>query len=256
MSGPADPIAYLRRLHASGGHNDVQQMVRDRDSAIARWGQVFATPDRLEPEDLAQFLEFEHNRHWWGLQRRREALLRWFPTVRAMIGELLDPDPELPIADRIDALGQPQEFDQAVWSPILLVTHPAVYGVWNGISEAAMRRLGLWPEGADEASTGQAYTLVNDMLHLVRAEIDTDLWTLDALWWAAEKEHDPTRHFTTRKPAPRTAAKISPVRKTKDLQARKARSLAAADTFVCEECWTTKPSRLASSRPGRCVDCA
>lgn len=254
MSTPSDPIAYLRRLLAAGNHNDVVQMIRDRDTAIVRWGRVFSEPDQLDPDTFGQFLEFEHNRHWWGLQRRRDNLLRWFPTVRAMIGELLDPS--VPITERIDGLGQPQEFDHDVWSPILLVTNPAVYGVWNGISESAMRRLRLWPASADAATTGTAYVAVNDMLHLIRAELDIDLWSLDALWWAAEKEHDPTRHFTTRrKPAP-AAARTSPVQRTTTLRARKARAAVAEETFVCQNCWTTKPIRLASDDPGRCVDCA
>lgn len=254
MSTPSDPIAYLRRLLNAGNHNDVVQMLRDRDTAIARWGAVFSEPDHLDQETFGQFLEFEHNRHWWGLQRRREALVRWFPAVRAMIGELIDPS--TPIADRINGLGQPEEFDHDVWSPILLVTHPAVYGVWNGISESAMRRLDLWPDSADTATTGEAYVAINDMLHLVRAELDTDLWSLDALWWAAEKEHDPTRHFTTRKKPAVAAARTTPVQRTKTLQARKARAAVIEETFVCQICWTTKPIRLASDDPGRCIDCA
>ena len=44
-------------------------------------------------------------------------------------------------------------------------------------------------------STGETYRLVNEMLLLTSNEVGTDLWSLDALWWAAEKEHDPTRHF-------------------------------------------------------------
>lgn len=250
---PSDPIAYLRRLLVAGNHNDVVQMIRDRDTTIARWAAVFSEPDLLDPDTFSQFLEFEHNRHWWGLQRRRDTLLRWFPTVRAMIGELLDPS--LPIDARIDSLGSPEEFDHDVWSPILLVTHPDTFGVWSGISEAAMRRLGLWPEVADGASVGETYAAVNDMLRLVCAEVETDLWTLDALWWAAEKEHDPARHFTTRKPPSRPTPRPSPTERTKELRAKKARTAVVEDTFVCEECWTTKPIRLASESPGRCVDC-
>lgn len=254
MVTPSDPIAYLRRLLAAGNHNDVVQMIRDRDTAIARWAEAFRDPDQLDVDTFSQFLEFEHNRHWWGLQRRRDPLVRWFPAVRAMIGELLDSSRS--IENRINGLGQPWEFDQEVWSPILLVTHPSTYGVWNGISESAMRRLGLWPEATGDASPGETYVAVNDMLHLVRSELDTDLWTLDALWWAAEKEHDPTRHFTARKSTRTPAPRVSPVQRTKVAQARKARAVATEDTFVCQSCWTTKPIRLASDDPSTCIDCA
>src|SRR5690606_14293283 len=155
MSTPSDPIAYLRRLRDAGNHNDVVQMIRDRDSAIGRWGPVFSAPEDLTPSDLAAFLLFENNRHWWGLQRRTEALVRWFESVQAMIGELTDES--RPLVDRIDGLGEPREFDRDIWSPILLVTRPDTYGVWNSISEGAMRRLGLWPGEADAASTGRTY---------------------------------------------------------------------------------------------------
>jgi hypothetical protein len=252
---PSDPIAYLRRLLDAGSHNDVVQMIRDRDSALAQWGPVFADTDSLRPEDLGRFLEFQHNRHWWGLQRRADLLLRWFEPVRAMIAELVEPDAD--VSETIDGLGEPREFDQEVWSPILLVTHPERYGVWNPISESAMRRLGLWPEEADLGSPGTRYLRMNDMLHLVRIELGTDLWTLDALWWGAEKEHDPTRHFVRQaKPAPVRTARVSAPARTKTLRSQKARAVAPSETFICQNCWMTKPTRLASDTPGLCVDCA
>lgn len=255
MTTPSDPLAYLRRLHEAGNHNDVVQMIRDRDSAIRHWGSVFSRPDRLTPEHLSDFLLFEHNRHWWGLQRRTDVLTRWFEAVREMIRELLDDT--RPLTLRIDGLGEPTEFDHDVWSPILLVTHPDDYGVWNGISESAMRRLGLWPESDPEASEGERYVHINEVLNLVRHELRTDLWTLDALWWAAEKEHDPTRHFVTRsKSVPVRTARPAAASRTRTLQGEKARIAAQAETFVCQTCWTTKPLRLASDRPGLCIDCA
>ena len=249
---PSDPIAYLRRLRDAGNHNDVVQMIRDRDTAIARWGSVFSNPERLTEEEFAAFLHFEHNRHWWGLQRRVDTLTRWFDPVRSMIAEMLEES--RPIEDRIDGLGEPREFDHDVWSPILLVTNPETHGVWNSISESAMRRLGLWPDEADGTSTGETYRLVNEMLLLTSNEVGTDLWTLDALWWAAEKEHDPTRHFVARrKVAPSRTAKPATPARTRTATKPPVRT---EDTFVCQSCWTTKPLRLASDTAGICVDCA
>ena len=255
MTTPADPLSYLRRLLEAGNHNDVVQMIRDRSTAIARWESVFRNPAHLDADTFAQFLLFEHNRHWWGLQRRTDALVRSIDSVRAMIEELMHD--AVPIARRIDALGHPREFDHDVWSPILLVTHPEEYGVWSGISESAMRRLGLWPADTDDATVGTTYARMNEMLNLVRTEVGTDLWTLDALWWAAEKEHDPTRHFVaTSRPRPARQPRTTRSERTRTLQAAKARTAAAEDTFVCQNCWTTKPTRLMSENPGICVDCA
>lgn len=248
-----DPIPYLRRLLAAGSHNDVVQMIRDRDYAIAEWGSVFSRPEQLDGSDLVRFLHFEHNRHWWGLQGRAETLTASIELIRTLIGELLDP--AVSVEDRIDGLGGPLAFDHHVWSPILLVTNPDRYGVWNGISEAAMRRLGLWPGGAESGSTGRRYVAVNEVLLLVRDELETDLWTLDALWWAAEKEHDPTRHFVTRKrPATVSRPRPSPATRTRTLRATKVKE--TVETFVCTACWTTKPARLRSASGDICVDCA
>lgn len=246
---PSDPIAYLRRLLDAGNHNDVNQMLRDRVPATRRYGTVFSDPGTLTTDDLAGFLLFENNRHWWGLQRRTDGLVRAIDEIRHLVGLLIDDT--LPIADRVDAMaGGPPGFDREVWSPILLVTHPDTFGVWNAISESAMRRLRLWPAEVDDLPEGAAYARIDEMLLLVAADLRTDLWTVDALWWAAEKEHDPTRHFVRR--GPRAATAPRPV-VTRTATVR--RTVGAGGTFVCRQCWTTKPVRLASSN-GVCVDCA
>ena len=251
----AAPIAYLKRLRDAGNHNDVVQMIRDRDSVIARYESAFSQPSSLSPDTFAGFLMFENNRHWWGLQRRSDVLVRHIETVRSMIEELVDPT--RPVSERIDNLGEPAEFDREVWSPILLITHPDSFGVWNAISESAMRRLELWPAGIDASSLGETYAAVNEMLNVVSSELRIDLWTLDALWWAAEKEHDPTKHFVARTAGPRPARIAQPpVTRTKTLRAAKARAAVVTETFVCQNCWTTKPIRLESESPGFCIDCA
>ena len=251
----AAPIAYLKRLRDAGNHNDVVQMIRDRDSVIARYESAFSQPSSLSPDTFAGFLMFENNRHWWGLQRRSDVLVRHIETVRSMIEELVDPT--RPVSERIDNLGEPAEFDREVWSPILLITHPDSFGVWNAISESAMRRLELWPAGIDASSLGETYAAVNEMLNVVSSELRIDLWTLDALWWAAEKEHDPTKHFVARTAGPRPARIAQPpVTRTKTLRAAKARAAVVTETFVCQNCWTTKPLRLESESPGFCIDCA
>ena len=251
----AAPIAYLKRLRDAGNHNDVVQMIRDRDSVIARYESAFSQPSSLSPDTFAGFLMFENNRHWWGLQRRSDVLVRHIETVRSMIEELVDPT--RPVSERIDNLGEPAEFDREVWSPILLITHPDGFGVWNTISESAMRRLELWPAGIDASSVGETYAAVNEMLNVVSSELRIDLWTLDALWWAAEKEHDPTKHFVARSAGQRPARIAQPpVTRTKTLRAAKARAAVVTETFVCQNCWTTKPLRLESESPGFCIDCA
>ncbi len=72
---------------------------------------------------------------------------------------------------------------KAVASAILLVAYPDKYGVWNNISEAALRELGIFPDATRGESTGQRYEQVNNVLLRLASDLGIDLWTLDALLW-------------------------------------------------------------------------
>ncbi len=245
-----DGLAYLKRLLRSGQHNDVNQIIRDQQMVVDRFGPAFRDPDGLDEATFTQFLQFEHNRHWWNLRRDEAQLIRHFDAVRATLSELVDED--RPIGDRIDSIGDLPGFTPDLYTAILLVAHPETYGVRSGISDSAMQRLGLWPDVANDASDGEVYEAVNEMLHLVASELDTDLWTLDALWWGAEKEHDPTRHFVRRTrtstPAPRRSRPSAPSARPK--------KKSGPETFICQNCFATKSVRLSSDKPGWCIDCA
>lgn len=248
----SDPIAYLRRLHRAGNHNDVMQMIRDEDSVLARFGPLFSEPHSLEADDLVDFLHFEHNRHWWGLQRHADTLAARIDVVREVLAELLDD--EVPLAERIDGIGPGAGLTPPLWSPMLLVARPERFGVWSEISESAMRRLGLWPE--DDASEGVTYAAANDIMGAVADDLGIDLWTLDALWWAAEKEHDPSPYFVTRRAATSPRPRTRQSTPTAPSRARPRTPSVTEETFVCANCWTTKPVRLRSPGSDLCVDCA
>lgn len=228
-------------------------MIRDRESVLSRYQPVFSEPDRLDEGTLLGFLEFENNRHWWGLRQHHDLLRGRTAAVAAVLTELLDPT--RPLAHRVDGIGDIPGFGSDVWSAMLLMAKPDEHGVWNAISESAMRRLGLWPD--TDGSTGEVYAAVDEMIAVVADDLGVDRWTLDALWWAAEKEHDPTKHFVTRRkpaPAPRRT-KTTPSQRTAAQRSKKAKAAATAETFVCSNCWMTKPARL-DSGSGVCVDCS
>lgn len=247
---PMDPIKYLRRLHESGQHNDVTQMIRDRGSVLDRYGPIFRDPSRVDVDTFTGFLRFENNRHWWNLHRDEAILTQHFDTVRDLLVDLVDP--HLDIAARIDAVGDVPGFTSDLYTAILLVAFPDEFGVRSAISDSAMERLGLMPDLSDTPTAGVAYDRVNEMLLVTANDLGVDLWTLDALWWGAEKEHDPTKHFVRRtRPAPPTARpRRAPA--PKPTAPRKP----VAETFVCQNCFATKQLRLASDTPGLCIDCA
>ncbi len=176
--------------------------------------------------------------------------MRHFELVRAVLADLLAE--EQPISVRIDSIGDVPGLTSDVYTAVLLVAHPDTYGVRSRISDSAMQRLELWPDVAPDASDGQIYEAVNEMLHLVAEDLGTDLWTLDALWWGAEKEHDPTKHFV-RRTRPSVAA---PKRARPSAPSARPKKKSGPETFVCQNCFQTKPIRLASDTPGWCIDCA
>ena len=72
---------------------------------------------------------------------------------------------------------------RAILTPILMVTYPDRYGVWNGISEAGMRALRIFPDLPGGRAFGNRYVPVNEVLLRLSRDVGVDLWTLDALWW-------------------------------------------------------------------------
>lgn len=249
----SDGISYLKRLMRSGQHNDVNQMIRDQRMVLERFGPAFRVPADLDEGTFSDFLQFEHNRHWWNLHRHEDQLVRHFDVVRNALVDLLDD--EFPVALRIDSIGDLPGFTSDLYTAVLLVAHPETYGVKSRISDSAMQRLGLWPDVADDASEGEAYEAVNEMLHLIADDLGTDLWTLDALWWGAEKEHDPTKHFVVRRRAPKPSGQRR-APSAPSARPKKKKQPSGPETFVCSNCFATKPVRLSSDTPGVCIDCA
>jgi hypothetical protein len=262
MSSLTDPIRRLRRMLEYTPHPDVNQMIRDRDHALARYRNVFA-PEAVRSitaETFSEFLLFENNRHWWGMQRSSGRITNNLDLLRWALGVLVDE--ARPIAERIDEIDDPTTgpvipgFDHSVYTPVLLMSAPESYGVWNSISESAMRRLELWPDLTGMDGTGERYTQINEMILTVAAELDTDTWTLDAMWWAVEKEHDPAPHFVTRKQAAASARTSTPRPRTRKQSAQRKTTRPQPTTFLCQNCFQQKPLNLASDDPNICVDCA
>ena len=190
-------VAQLKRLHAQSVAGDpkvaeITSILTARDEVLAQFQPMFAA-DRLAQlteADFRDFLMWRHNKHWKSLQRMGPAICADMPRLRTALSILLDES--RPIADRLDELVPTSgsafvpRLSKAVLTPILLVTHPDRYGVWNQVSEAAMRTVGLWPDFERGTPFGQRYARVNEILNEVAAGVGVDLWSLDALWWQLE----------------------------------------------------------------------
>lgn len=249
LNQAADPLAYLSRLLRQGDEQ-TRQMIQDRDRVHAEYGRLFH-PDNLHQmtaENFKGFLLYENNRHWWGIHRQQAMLVSDMPRLRKVLYELVDES--RPLGERLDWVEprggvKPQPgLGRAVITPILHVVYPDRYGIWNSIAEGAMTRLGLWPAFPRGSAFGDQYLLVNEVLKRWADRIGTDLWTLDALWWRVERDHEPTRHqfegsdsTASYTRADRTSRKSPP-------------------RFTCRVCHLSKPLNLASTTDHQaCVDC-
>ncbi len=162
-----------------------QDIVKARDQVLNRYQKIFNTQhiDRLTKEEFHSFLLFRNNQHWSGLHRYSPKMCKDMKGLREAIKILLYDGEN--IAERIDtATDMVFGMGIAVATAILLVAYPKKYGVWNSTSEEGLKSVDLWPKFERGETLGNKYKKVNEILNNLANDLNIDLWTLDALWWA------------------------------------------------------------------------
>lgn len=163
-----------------------------RDEVLTRYQSTFDINKlpSLSEEEFRQFLHFKNNRHWISLQRMGPAICSDMNRLRQALTILLNED--RPIRERLNELvpvtgpAFVPRLSKAVLTPILLICHPGQYGVWNQISEGAMKTLEIWPNFQRGEPFGDRYVKVNGILNELAQDVGVDLWTLDVLMWRVE----------------------------------------------------------------------
>ncbi len=197
-------IGQLRATLAAlrPGHPIYDETIVPKDQVLKRFQPVFSLAhlDGLTAEEFTPFLYLENNHHWSGLYRKGLGMAEDMPKLRKGLKLLLDE--QRAIAERFtDAIKAVPGLGKGIATAILTVSYPDRYGVWNNTSEAALRKLGLWPDFGRGDRPGARYEKVNDALTRVASDLGSDFWTLDVLWWAIL---DPQRLGTI--PAGQTSA--------------------------------------------------
>ncbi len=182
---PADIIGKLREVLAGFKNSSIyKEIVEPKDIVLARFQPIF-TPEHIADiteDEFRSFLLLENNRHWSGLHRHGPRLCADINRLRDGLRVLVDETQS--VADRLDrVIEMVPGMGKNLVTAILLVTQPNQYGVWNNRSEAAMKRLDLWPEFDRGEPFGNRYVKVNQILLKLRDKLQTDLWTVDALWY-------------------------------------------------------------------------
>ncbi len=165
---PTDPALY--------------KMLDAKERVLEKYGALFSPValGQLRAEDFRSFLYLENNYHWSQLYRRGLAASNDLDALRHGLSILLDESRS--ISDRWNEMQVPG-LGKAIKSAILLVVYPKRYGVWNSISEHRLERFGLFPFVTPKRNKGRTYEAVNKLLKKLASKIETDLWTLDGLWW-------------------------------------------------------------------------
>ncbi len=187
---PSHALEALRSALVRVENDEIaSKILEGRDKVYERFGGLFRVEHipQLTAEEFKAFLSLRNNRHWSGLHRHASRICADMNALRRGLLTLLDEG--RPVGVRIDeTLEMVQGMGRAIATAILHVSHPNQYGVWNGTSEGAMRTMGLWPQFERGLSVGRQYEQINVLLRRLAAELGTDLWTLDILWWLANKE--------------------------------------------------------------------
>ena len=166
------------------GQRIYDEIVGFRDEVLARYRPIFSSEHIpiLTKEEFTSFLYSENNHHWSGLYRKGLGAAEDMNTLRQALAVLLDEDQ--PIQERLPkALDQVTGLGKGIATAILTVAYPAKYGVWNNTSEAALRKVGLWPDFSRGEDIGGRYAQINDLLARLAADLEMDFWTLDTFWW-------------------------------------------------------------------------
>ena len=174
----------IAMLNLAPGEQTYEEIVKTRDQVFARYRPVFSLDHvpTISREEFTSFLYSENNHHWSGLYRKGLQAAEDMDALRRALTLLLDESK--PMQQRFTgALDMVKGLGKATATGILTVAHPESYGVWNNTSEAALRNLGLWPTSERGEKSGATYTKVNALLARLRNDLETDFWTLDAVWW-------------------------------------------------------------------------
>lgn len=157
---------------------------RDEQEAIAHFQPIFA-PENVEglsAEDFKSFLLRGNNKHWWGIHRHSRHLTADMDHLRDALRILLD-DTE-PIERRLDILFPKNKSNYikglgpATATPILLVSYPDKYSVYNRKVEVALKACGLHPDDRG-LSFAQLYVKVNEPLGELSQRHHISRWLLD-----------------------------------------------------------------------------
>ncbi|SOH95629.1 hypothetical protein SAMN06273572_11341 [Monaibacterium marinum] len=143
------------------------------------WGPILRDYERITPQQYRRFLDFDVNQHWTTLYRQ-VALSLDNDNFRLALAALTTD--EVDVVARIDEATEVPGVGIGTASA-LLCTMDGRWGVWNGTTEAALKKIGLWPSFERGLTIGGRYQVVSDILRDLGEQLNVTQWELDHLMW-------------------------------------------------------------------------
>jgi hypothetical protein len=164
---------------------NVMAMRLQEQEVTGYFGVIFSVKGirTLTKQDMTGFLSYKQNKRWREISK--EDVTRDMERLRAALLMLIDET--LPVDVRLDALEPGRghlavpHLGKAKLTPVLLMSQPRRYGVWNDYSERALRGMGVFPDFEDGWHLGKQYAAVNEVLVKLAAEYNVTLWWLDII---------------------------------------------------------------------------
>lgn len=161
-----------------------------RRAAKEKFGFLFnsANLEKLNRDDFISFLYFEHNQSWTGLYRRGTAAAEHFDEVKKAMAYLQDESIDIKnrinevLGGRFAVKGMGKNLATAI---LHVCDNSDRYGVWNNMAEGTLELLGLLPKMSTDR--GEAYTQINEVLNIIKRELNTDLARVDCFMYMARE---------------------------------------------------------------------
>lgn len=177
---PKNQIAIFK-----AAERNVLKLRLEEQELLGYWAVIFSPKGvaTLTKQDMTGFLSYGQNKRWREISK--DNVTADMERLRAALTVLIDES--RPLAERLNMLEPGRgllavaHLGKAKLTPLLLVSNPSKYGVWNDYSERALRGMGLFPEFKDEWRLGEQYEAVNDVLLELADEYNLSLWWLDII---------------------------------------------------------------------------
>lgn len=177
-------------------HPDFAHITNHKEQVLTRYQPIFSASHipELTKAEFESFLLCRNNNHWDSLHRVGKFMTQNMNLLREALATLVDES--RPVRERLNEL-RPERYwgtkskvshlGMPVLTAILHVTQPDKYGVWNNTSDAGLKKVRLWNPNWKTQLAGDSYEEMNEIYLYFADRLNTDLWTLDALWWIIKK---------------------------------------------------------------------